>query len=186
MKTKLLFGFALTIGWISNAAGSPIQQTNQMRVLDAKAIISEVKSSKAKLKVVNLWASWCAPCREELPNFAKAEKSSKDVEFFYVSGDEDKDSAEAEKFIDSTGVKGTRFRLKPIDENAFHEFSPVWSGSLPTTVVYSGSMRTDIVSERFSLENLNKLIAFRLSHPPQKALPQGFLEPKLKSSRGKK
>src|SRR4051812_965351 len=182
MKTQLLFTLGITIGCISNAAGA----SQPMRVLDAKSIVSEVKNSKAKLKVVNLWASWCAPCREELPNFAKAEKNSKDVEFFYVSGDEDKDEAAAQSFIESSGVKGVRFRLKPIDEQAFHEFSPFWSGSLPTTVVYSGQMQTDIISEGFGYEVLSKLIAFRLTHPPQKGLPAQLLKPKLKSPRGKK
>lgn len=97
-----------------------------MPPMSARSIVTAVKNNKAKLKVVNLWASWCNPCREELPNFAKVESSTKNVQFFYVSGDEEKDAGEAQKFIQTTGVSGLKFRLSPVDEEAFHQFSPKW------------------------------------------------------------
>lgn len=48
--------------------------------------------------VVNLWASWCKPCIEELPTFSKLAVSFPTVEFVYLSIDKDeKDLAAAIK-----------------------------------------------------------------------------------------
>ena len=156
-----------------------------MRVLDAKSIVSEVKKSTAKVKVVNLWASWCAPCQKELPDFAKVEKKLKNVEFFYVSGDDESDATQAEKIISEMGVGSKRFRLKPINEQAFKEFSPVWSGSLPATFIFHGDQLADYTVKPLNEKQLTKWVKFRLAHPTRKYLIDEKSEPKVKSSQGK-
>ena len=39
--------------------------------------------------VVNLWATWCAPCRREMPVLAAAQQQSADVRFVFVNQGED-------------------------------------------------------------------------------------------------
>ena len=39
--------------------------------------------------VINLWASWCAPCRVELPAFAQAQQRTPGVRFLFVNQGED-------------------------------------------------------------------------------------------------
>jgi len=41
------------------------------------------------LVVINLWATWCKPCLEEIPEFQKAAKKYKDVKFAFLSIDTD-------------------------------------------------------------------------------------------------
>jgi thiol-disulfide isomerase/thioredoxin len=45
---------------------------------------------KGKLLIVNFWATWCAPCREEMPEFVRIQKSveAKDVQFVGIAVDE--------------------------------------------------------------------------------------------------
>ncbi len=45
---------------------------------------------KGKILIINFWASWCAPCVEEMPSLLKlAKQFSKDVELIAVSSDSD-------------------------------------------------------------------------------------------------
>jgi cytochrome c biogenesis protein CcmG/thiol:disulfide interchange protein DsbE len=52
--------------------------------------------------VVNLWATWCVPCRRELPAFQDVSERSRDVAFIGIDiGD---DPAAARAFLDRLGV----------------------------------------------------------------------------------
>lgn len=54
--------------------------------LDGKK--AELKQMMGKVVIVNFWASWCAPCIEEVPSLIKLVKEFKgDVQLIAVSGD---------------------------------------------------------------------------------------------------
>jgi thiol-disulfide isomerase/thioredoxin len=54
-----------------------------------------------QIVVLSFWATWCAPCREELPRLSKLSKAytGKNVRFIAVSIDERKDFAKIEPFL---------------------------------------------------------------------------------------
>jgi thiol-disulfide isomerase/thioredoxin len=56
---------------------------------------------KGKAVVLNLWATWCAPCVEELPTLAKlaAASAGQPVVVIPVTVDRDEDKANAEAFL---------------------------------------------------------------------------------------
>lgn len=56
---------------------------------------------KGKVVVVDLWATWCGPCKNELPHFKALEKEyhGKDVAFVGISTDKEKDKQKWLDFI---------------------------------------------------------------------------------------
>jgi thiol-disulfide isomerase/thioredoxin len=58
---------------------------------------------KGKLLVVNFWATWCVPCREEMPEFVRAQKEfgDKGLQFVGIAIDE---ADKIRQFADSIGL----------------------------------------------------------------------------------
>jgi thiol-disulfide isomerase/thioredoxin len=52
--------------------------------------------------VLNFWATWCAPCKAELPRLEQAARDHPEIAFYAV--DLDEDSARVRGFFDSLGI----------------------------------------------------------------------------------
>lgn len=64
-------------------------------------MVDFVKDSKGKPAVVNIWATWCNPCRQEMPEFQKVwEEYQEDVNFYLVNALDSKPTETKEKVED--------------------------------------------------------------------------------------
>ena len=63
-----------------------------------------IKKFKGKYVFVDIWATWCKPCTEEIPFLKKIQKKYKDLIFLSVSID--KDRAKWKKFVQENKLKG--------------------------------------------------------------------------------
>lgn len=78
--------------------------------------------------VVNLWATWCAPCRRELPAFQEVSVARPDVRFIGV--DIGEDATKAQAFIDDLGISFEQF----VDERG-ELTDALGTAALPVTLV---------------------------------------------------
>ncbi len=66
-----------------------------------------LRDLRGKVSVVNFWATWCVPCRREMPLLVKAEQAWRDkgVSFLAVSLDEKSTRKGIPKFIETYGIQ---------------------------------------------------------------------------------
>jgi peroxiredoxin len=84
------------------AAGRQEAPGFQLTTFDGATV--SLADYRGKVVVVNFWASWCEPCREEMPAFQAAwEASGHDVVFVGVGAKTDKDD-EARAFAEEYGI----------------------------------------------------------------------------------
>jgi thiol-disulfide isomerase/thioredoxin len=89
---------------------------------------------KGRVVVMNLWATWCAPCVTEMPTLAALQKAyaGKPVDVVAISIDSDAAAAKARLFI--AGNDPLAFYHDPSKKLPF-QLKPAAAG-MPTTVIY--------------------------------------------------
>lgn len=69
---------------------------------------------KGRVALVNLWATWCAPCRKEMPALAQLQKDLGSDQFEVVAISVDKKGVEASAaFLKETGAENLRLYVEP-------------------------------------------------------------------------
>ena len=112
----------------------------QVHPVDGPALLAVVRGSKAKAVLVNVWATWCVPCRQEFPDLMQLQRNYRDrgLDVVLVSADFDDQMAEVRKFLASHLVD-FRTYIKTGDDMKFIDaLTPQWTGALPATFVYDG------------------------------------------------
>lgn len=106
--------------------------------LTAAELNAKIKSADAKVTIVNLWATWCAPCKEEMPELVDLQKrfGPKGAELVLVSGDSKDDLKKAEAFLEQTGVKFQSYHLAEAPDQFMKEFEANWPAVVPTTMAF--------------------------------------------------
>jgi thiol-disulfide isomerase/thioredoxin len=98
-----------------------------------------IAAQKGKVVLVDFWATWCVPCRKEMPEVAKLEAKLKAKGFVVIpiSSDEPENDAAARAFLSKSGIQSPGFLKAPKDDDAFiRAIDAKWSGELPALVLY--------------------------------------------------
>jgi thiol-disulfide isomerase/thioredoxin len=85
---------------------------------------------KGKIILINFWASWCPPCRAEMPSLmALYQKLKDDDSYVFLFVNEDDDKAKAIKFLENN-----RYAI-PLYNRSGNIPNEIFGGTLPTTIV---------------------------------------------------
>ena len=95
--------------------------------------------------VVNFWATWCAPCVKELPNFERlrAANAGQKVKVLLVSLDYASQlDKKVKPFVKQRGLKSEVLLLNEPDPNEWiDKMDAKWSGALPFTVIFNNKTK---------------------------------------------
>ena len=78
-----------TLSTLSNDKALATAQLLALTLPDTNATNQPLGQWRGKLLVVNFWATWCTPCREEMPGFSRLQEkfSGKNVQFVGIAFD---------------------------------------------------------------------------------------------------
>lgn len=91
-----------------------------------------------KLRLINIWATWCGPCIIEYPEFIALQRmyGGRDFEFVSISSDNPKQETKALEFLQSKNSAVTNYLFSNPDKYALIEaIDPDWNGALPYTML---------------------------------------------------
>lgn len=138
-------GAAVTAPFGSAVLGQATDATGEIRLLRGEELALHLRTTKSRGTLVNVWASWCGPCRDELPMLLGLSTSlaAQGIELVFVSVDEPESEQAALSFFRDKGGKAPIYvaeqPLGPFKE----ALSPRWRGMLPATFLFDarGALR---------------------------------------------
>ena len=154
----LLSSFAAPTQSRINGARNP---EAEIRAINADELRSLLKREAARPLLVNFWATWCDPCRDEFPDLVKIDEQyrSKGLDFMAISLDDFADiKTQVPKFLQEMHASMPVYLLNvPDPEPAINLVDPQWGGALPATFLYNA--QGQIVYKHLGRVNASELRA---------------------------
>ena len=140
IRTCLIFlvltgaGTALATPQASKTAAS-----RDPEMINAQGFQKLLEQNRGKPVLVNFWATWCEPCRDEYPMLNELAKryAPQGLKVIGVSMDDDGDLILMRRFLARYKPVFPNYRKKAGEEAGFRQaVFPSWNGSLPATFFY--------------------------------------------------
>lgn len=125
----------------------------EVELIDAKGVADLRKNDTKKVRLFNVWATWCGPCAEEFPELVATSRKFglRDFEFISISIDDPETIADVKAFLEKNnaivpnklkaslkaeGRKGNAYVFKDAQPEALMDaLDSEWPGPIPHTLV---------------------------------------------------
>jgi thiol-disulfide isomerase/thioredoxin len=105
-----------------------------------RKLLQRGEGEAARPLLINFWATWCVPCRKEMPDLVKIDRDyrGRGLEFVVVSADDVAElKTDVPKFLSRMRAGMPAFLLNATDtEAAMAQIDPTWGGELPATFLF--------------------------------------------------
>lgn len=111
-----------------------------VQVISLAKLQQLIRSDSGKVVLVNAWATWCEPCKKEIPDLLKLRRMLKEKPFELIllsADDTDLVDSDVKSFLQKLGVDFPTYLIQHQGDEAFiNTMNPAWSGALPASFVY--------------------------------------------------
>ena len=113
MRILIIFIFLLTNSFANEATdiknlviNKELKKYDSLTFLDAKNTQFDLKNYKGNLILLNFWATWCAPCKEEMPSLdlLQSNENLKNLKIFPINVGQD-NIEKASNFFDELKIQ---------------------------------------------------------------------------------
>jgi peroxiredoxin len=136
--------FGCSIKWAEKKGGAAAglakwdKETAELKTIDADGLRDLVANKGEKLRVINVWATWCGPCVTEFPDLITMNRMyrNRPFEMVTVTADAPENREAALKFLNEQHASTANYIFDKDDPYALADALGVeWQGALPLTLV---------------------------------------------------
>ena len=138
-----------------------IKGYSEIPVVDFRTFEPRLYNNNDTTYVINFWASWCAPCREEMPDFERLHQAyvSKKVKVVLVSLDmPNQIESRLIPYLAQDNITAETVLLDDPDFNSWiDKVDRTWSGGIPATLIYNQKNRI-FLNRKTNFEELESIV----------------------------
>jgi len=144
-------GWIISLAWLFWPKPKGIAAVS-LTPLDEAAFRRMVAAHRGRILLVDFWATWCAPCRAEMPQLVALWTAQKrrGLDLVTISCDEPEQEPAAAQFVDWQGAPSPHYiRHVASDDNFINSIDPKWSGALPALFLFdrNGKLTQSFIGE---------------------------------------
>ena len=109
-----------------------------VNIIDVNGVREIMKNNSGKLRLVNIWATWCGPCVIEMPELVNINRMyrGRAFEMVTISGDVPGKKDDVIKFLKDKQVSCANYLFNSDDKTELGEaLDKDWEGGIPYTVI---------------------------------------------------
>jgi len=151
LEMKKIFGFVAALALMASAQASAPQAAPEFALPDATGSTVSLADFEGQVVLINFWASWCGPCREEMPLLDQLSDRYGPLGFTMLGVNVEEDSTLADQFLEGTPVD---FPILYDRENSVSQLYDVIA--MPTTVIVDRQGQVRFVHHGYEPGNENE------------------------------
>jgi len=144
----------------------PENNHREVKVLNFDQLQPYLYKSDDTVYLVNFWATWCVPCRKEMPAIMAVEEKYRDKNFkvLLVSLDFPSQLESALlPYLENNNITSEVVLLNDPDQNRWIDLvDPGWAGDIPFTLIYGKNFRESHYGQ-LTFEQLDSIINDKLN-----------------------
>jgi thiol-disulfide isomerase/thioredoxin len=124
--------------WINRAKAAWAKEPVSLDTIGEAGLRELLQNHSGKLRLINVWATWCGPCVTEFPEFISINRMyrRRDFEFISISADEPSKQDKALEFLQQQQASSRNYIFNGDNKYKLVEaIDPNWSGALPYTLL---------------------------------------------------
>ncbi|GAO45528.1 redoxin domain-containing protein [Flavihumibacter petaseus] len=142
VPTTKVFGcsikWASKENWIDKAKEEWAKEPVNLSMISEPELRNLLKNDTKKLRLINVWATWCGPCVKEYPDFITIKRmyKSRNLEFISISADDPANKEKVLEFLKTQQSSNANYLFNTDDKYQLIEaIDPNWQGALPYTIL---------------------------------------------------